>query len=87
MGVIRIKDEHWFWLMNIRQAGSIDDVLSLLHDHYLDCGSLQHRVNTELTKECLNAKKKGSDSIPQSHEPRFEKRGMTLTNGCQKYDN
>jgi len=65
MGVIRIKDENWFWLMNIRQAGSVDDVLALLHAHYLDCESLQHRIKTELTKEYLNAKNKGSDSIPK----------------------
>lgn len=63
MGVIRISDENYFWLMNIRGAGSVDDVLSLLRDHLNECDPLKHRVRTELTAEYLKAKKEGRASI------------------------
>ena len=62
MGVIRISDRNYFWLMNTRGAGSVDDILDILHDHVLNNKSIQHRLYLELDAEYLSAKKKGSNT-------------------------
>lgn len=58
MGVIRISDRNYFWLMNTRGAGSVDDLLDILHDQVLNDKLLQRRIFFELDAEYLSAKKK-----------------------------